>query len=471
MAINGDDALVSTLKTFGVVPQTAATTVKTGTENTVNSDFQDTSADLHRGTTAVATDGQTSSTADAAIRDAFNTGGQWSKGNDYLSRSDDPNAAPGESAYSTFLRNQRAKQQELLNSPDPSIRAAAYKALAETPIARDSFTSGASGENDYRRAIEEQRQAKSSIAKGEIQGASTTASDSALAALQERAVAGRSDLAVDPKLATYGDLASQYANGLAGRDIGGTQARVAGQQIGDAGRDSRSLAMDAARQQFAQANRSAQDLGMVRDSAQGKGPSAAAILGSKMIADNARSMSAQAATARGGNLASAQRSAILGGSNANLQGTQQIMAQRAQEQLNAQQLLTSGNSTLGQQYGNLAYNASGIRAGDVTQATSAADSLNRTYSTNADLAKTGLGAMSDANAQRWQQNAGVSDRNAQDDQAYFDALQKQYAIESGVSVQYNGQDLANDASLRDDANQKTAAGAARLGATVAKLGI
>lgn len=97
-----------------------------------------------------------------------------------------------------------------------------------------------------------------------------------------------------------------------------------------------------------------QDTNMLRDTAAGRGPSAAALLAQQSLDSNARNMVATAAGARGGNIASGLRQALTAGAAQGLQGAQSIGALRAQEQLAAQQGLTGANTALTGARANLA---------------------------------------------------------------------------------------------------------------------
>lgn len=96
------------------------------------------------------------------------------------------------------------------------------------------------------------------------------------------------------------------------------------------------------------------DTNMLRDTAAGRGPSAAAALAQSQLDSNARNMVATAAGARGGNIAAGLRTALTAGAAQVLQGSQQISAMRAQEQLNAQQGLTQANTALSGARANIA---------------------------------------------------------------------------------------------------------------------
>ncbi len=96
-------------------------------------------------------------------------------------------------------------------------------------------------------------------------------------------------------------------------------------------------AADTERQRaLSQLDQYAQDINLLRRSAMGEGPSAAERMHRSALDSNQRGMASMAATARGGNIASALRSATAAGSNANLQATNQLAALRANEQLTAQ---------------------------------------------------------------------------------------------------------------------------------------
>lgn len=88
------------------------------------------------------------------------------------------------------------------------------------------------------------------------------------------------------------------------------------------------------------------DTGMLRDAAAGRGPSAATSLMEAGLDKNARNMQALAASTRGGNMASAIRSATQAGRDAGLQNINQAAALRANEQLGAMGQLTGANAAI-----------------------------------------------------------------------------------------------------------------------------
>jgi hypothetical protein len=88
------------------------------------------------------------------------------------------------------------------------------------------------------------------------------------------------------------------------------------------------------------------DVGLLRATAEGKGPSAAEHLAASALGANSRAMQSVAAGARGGNLAAGIRAATNAGTQQALQSTQQIAALRAQEQLAGQAQLASAQGQL-----------------------------------------------------------------------------------------------------------------------------
>lgn len=94
-----------------------------------------------------------------------------------------------------------------------------------------------------------------------------------------------------------------------------------------------------------------QDIGLLRASAQGTGPSAAEALAKSQLYNNIRAQASMAAGARGGNVAAAQRAAALASSNMQMQSAQQMSAMRAQEQLTAQAQLAAAQGQRAQAMG------------------------------------------------------------------------------------------------------------------------
>lgn len=267
-----------------------------------------------------------------------------------------------------------------------------------------------------------------------------------------------------------GEFARSAAGGGMARTYGqdrayaGIDAATAGAQgIGAAG------TQNAGNQQqvFGQAG---QDLNAVRASAQGMGPSAAEHLARSQLDSNIRAQSSLAATARGGNIASAMRGAQNAGQNMMLQSQQQMAAQRAQEQMNAQGLLTQGNQ-------GLAGMASTGRGQDINQATGMAAGLagagqlgNQAYGTNASLGQFGIGAMNNSGALYGTQMGQMTQADQNSRQAYADWMQRQQQIAMGIPVQVGGQmgqvAIANDQA----AQQREAAAWSAVGTGVAALG-
>jgi hypothetical protein len=136
----------------------------------------------------------------------------------------------------------------------------------------------------------------------------------------------------------------QLENGSPGVLSGQTLPQVLGDAVSVNGNRVASAVMPAMMTSQAGLAQTRADLGDLRNAAAGHGPSAAALLAKAQLDDNIRAQAAAAATARGGNIQGAMRNAALAGSQMQLQTAQQIAAQRAQEQLNARQLLAQGNA-------------------------------------------------------------------------------------------------------------------------------
>lgn len=200
----------------------------------------------------------------------------------------------------------------------------------------------------------------------------------------------------NPFLHGLDEIGTKFATGEAGKELGGTAATAAAQNIGEAGKPGFNRAGLALTQGGDIVAQGQQDLGIVRATAQGEGPSAAAILGNQMIDNTQRAMNSQAATARGGNLAAAQRQALLGGAQMALQGQQQIAAQRAQEQLDAQKILTEGNAALGTTASQIAGQGTALGTAQVDRATAMAKGLGNVYDSNSANAVAGMNALSNA---------------------------------------------------------------------------
>lgn len=165
----------------------------------------------------------------------------------------------------------------------------------------------------------------------------------------------------------------------------------------------------------------ASDLGIIRNSAEGRGPSAAENLAKAQLDANIRSQSAMAATARGGNIAAAMRQAANSGTQQSLQSAATIAAQRAQEQLNAQGLLTTGANNLTGAQGRLGDQGAGLA------------------SSRAQLIQGGQAAQANVAGQT---SNDLANMNAQKQQAaakYAEYLMNLYQISSGNNVAYSGQ--------------------------------
>jgi len=150
----------------------------------------------------------------------------------------------------------------------------------------------------------------------------------------------------------------------ANRNIAGSDAAnnaLAGEQYADWGGDMASFR---------------DDIGILRDTALGRGPSAAQALAKAQLDDSIRSQSAMAATARGGNVAAGLRAASRAGTDLQLRNLQQMAALRASEQLQGQGQLASAQQGLGglqAQRGGLLQDA---RGNDINKALGGASAAN-----------------------------------------------------------------------------------------------
>lgn len=236
-----------------------------------------------------------------------------------------------------------------------------------------------------------------------------------------------------------GDQALSMANGGAGQTFGLNQSRDAAADAAAAAAGISSAGAATQAGQTAQLGQTGQDLNAVRASALGMGPSAAEHLARSQLDSNIRAQSSLAATARGGNIASAMRGAQNAGQNMMLQSQQQMAAQRAQEQLNAQGLLTQGNAGLN----NSLY---GARAQDLGQSVSGAQAFqgvgglqNQIFNTNSGMGQFGVGALNNSAATYGTQMGQQTQADMNARQAYADFLQRQYSISSGIPVTVGGQ--------------------------------
>jgi hypothetical protein len=230
------------------------------------------------------------------------------------------------------------------------------------------------------------------------------------------------DPANNPGLKRFADASEAFANGSAGVAFGGVDAATAGKNIGQAGLDARRGALNDIESLRQNAGQSARDLGIVRASANGQGPSAAEILGRQLIQGAVRGMGSQAATARGGNIASANRGALAGGQQVLLQGEQAIAAQRAQEQLNAQQLLVQGGSLVGNQYNQAGTLGNAVTTSDIDRSKSKAAALNQTFGVNANLGLGGLTSMGTAQGEYANQMGAKVNAQQAGDQGVMNVL-------------------------------------------------
>lgn len=264
------------------------------------------------------------------------------------------------------------------------------------------------------------------------------------------------DPSSNPWLGQSGTNAENLANGStswsAGRGAANDAigaADLAGRGISTADTGS-ALAQNEGNAQFGQdLGQTRQDSSIYRDAAMGKGPSAAALLGQQMLDRNIRAQAAMAASARGGNVASAMRQASMSGSQIGLQGAQQIAAQRAQEQLNAMGQLNQSNATLQQGDATFGQQTYHTREQDLQKAgmlaANAGDTANRTmqmYGQN-------LGGLAAGNAQlagaagAWQAGQGqVADDKRASEMNYINSILQMYNLGAGNAAQ-NASTAAN----------------------------
>jgi hypothetical protein len=191
--------------------------------------------------------------------------------------------------------------------------------------------------------------------------------------------------------------------GRSGQQLG-TPVDVLGSSVGDR-RDLYGMNTPGFAQGYGALYQNANDLQMVRDRAMGKGPSVAENFARSQLDASIRAQAAQAASARGGNLAGAERAAADAAAQTRLQGVSQLGALRAGEMSDAQKTLVAGGQGLGQAF-------------------------------------TGLGQGVGA------QNLAAAGYESDQSRAYADYLQKQWAIAQGLPVNWTAlglqqQQLAN----------------------------
>jgi hypothetical protein len=114
------------------------------------------------------------------------------------------------------------------------------------------------------------------------------------------------------------------------------------------------------------------DIDILRQTALGKGPSAAQALAAQQLGESTRAMSALGATARGGNVAAGLRGAMRAGTDMMLRSQQQMAALRAQEQLTGQAQLANAQSQLATAQGQRGGVLNAARTNDIVKATQAA---------------------------------------------------------------------------------------------------
>ncbi len=166
-----------------------------------------------------------------------------------------------------------------------------------------------------------------------------------------------------------------------------------------------------------------QDVGLLRRTAEGTGPSAAQAMMQSALGQNARAMQAVAGQARGGNLAAGIRAATQAGAQQGLQSTNQLAALRAQEQLTGQAQLAGAQGQLSGAMAN--------RSQAITGATNAETARNQAFA----------GAASNAaNAMTGATNAGtgVAQAGSQQHANILDAIKAAETLRmQGVNTQAN----------------------------------
>lgn len=257
-------------------------------------------------------------------------------------------------------------------------------------------------------------------------------------------------------------MEGQYAN-QAGVQAASDQHAAAAQGVGTAGAASRAAGVG-------QLGQYGSDLSMVRNSANGSGPSAAQALAKSQLDSNIAAQSAMAAQARGGNIAGALRGAQQAGQGMMLQSQQQNAALRAQEQLNAQQTMMAGNAQLAGALGNQ-------RVTDVNQAVAGAGALNQAVTNQAGQAQLGQGAIAQG-AQMLGTSAGLAQNEFGQEmgiqagiigqqQAQQQLRNQLYGASQGVPIAAMGVNGANAQAGYQGGMQLLGAGASAGGALLA----
>lgn len=290
----------------------------------------------------------------------------------------------------------------------------------------------------------------------------------------------RAQLQQNPFLTAQGPTAQLYANGVAGQNLAdqnGTagalqNASAAAGGIMGAGRVNQGLGNYSALANQGQLDQFGNDMNVIRNSALGRGPSAAENLARAQLDNNIRAQSAMAATARGGNIAAAMRGAQGAGQQMMLQSQAQMAAQRAQEQLNAQQLMTQGNTALTGAQNNLTQSRIAMRGQDIGQAQAAASAAGQVAGQYNDLSRTqaslaaaglssiGQGAQTYANQQS---NAQTAEQAARND--YANTLLKMYSLQNGMPVN----DMGYQTQQRQLDQQQQAADRSAIGGLIGGL--
>lgn len=272
--------------------------------------------------------------------------------------------------------------------------------------------------------------------------------------------------------AINGGLAAR-AGGTAANDAQSAAMGAAG-NIAGAGVGARGATVGALQGQQAQTGQYGQDLGIIRNSALGQGPSAAAVLAKQQLDASVQAQAAQAAQARGGNVAAGMRSAANAGTQIQLQGAQQMAAQRAQEQLNAQSLLNQGNQGLAGAMNQNTTQAQGLRAQDIGQTTAQAGATNdaaklaaANYGIGATVAGQGLSAYQNLSGQYAGQMQAETQAQQNAQQQYAQWLQNEYSISSGLPAGQFGGYAAIANQSAQSATQQQSAGLGALGTYIA----
>lgn len=275
-----------------------------------------------------------------------------------------------------------------------------------------------------------------------------------------------------PRSATGKKVAGALGVGPQGV-VANSQAFLGGQVAQHVGVDARASLADAAAagrainlSDAASAAGQTTDTAALRQAAAGLGPSAAVNLAQDQLQRNTAAQASLAATARGGNVAAAMRTAANSGTQQALQSQSQVAALRAQEQATARGQLVTADQGARQQDQQRAVAAAGAASTVGGQQVGLAN-------TNAGLATAGLSGLAGA-ANTYQHGVDTQSSLAQaqsaSDQAYLDYLQRMYATSSGIPTGYAGVQgsigLGNAQAQQQNQAAKTSAVGGLIGAII-----